>query len=632
MSVALNSESDAVIVTPLKASGLVDAAAMDRARAHVREKGGSLSDALLRLNLIKEGDFLRVFAELYSTRCVKAEMLRTLKLDEGLLDRVGVRSAERLRACPIGWDPVSHELHVVAGIPLSMNLEPELRQAVGARSLVVSVATSGAVAALVNRAYYRRPDAFDEVTPNGAGPSLRRQLRLAAGDSTVFCGGAQTLMETHPVTLGRIGRPSAADLTESTARLDTAPAAAGPPPHAPQLAEGKTLMGNLEAVTIATLRRENARYRIAQEFHRRVSLERDVETMVDRILDVVFELLPADGAAVWLSSGLYASRSREPGRDLEVPRAIIDQALGSHGGVLTHDAQVDQRFDRSHTVLERGVKSVMAVPLRTRSATIGILYVESLSVSAAFTEDDLPLLDSIAAQASLLLDNAALVALVQREMETRAGLSRFLSQAAVDEVLSGRLKLNLEGQRAELTVLFADIRGFSAMSAHLRPEEVVRFLNAYFAEAVDTVERHGGIVDKFVGDSVMALWGAVKPTEHDARRAIQAALELVERAGRIRVEDSPLQMGVGLNTGTAVVGAIGGSKRLDYTAIGVAVNLAARLCSIAEPHEVLITAETLRRAGPGIVSEASSPVVLKGFETPIVPYRVRGLYPPRTEQ
>jgi adenylate cyclase len=270
----------------------------------------------------------------------------------------------------------------------------------------------------------------------------------------------------------------------------------------------------------------------------------------------------------------------------------------------------------------------MAMPLRTRSATIGILYVESVSMSAAFTEEDLSLLDSIAAQAALLLDNAALVAQVQREVETRVGLSRFLSQAAVEEVLSGRLEVNLEGQGTELTVLFADIRGFTALSAQLQPQEVVRFLNAFFAEAVDAVERHGGIVDKFIGDCVMALWGAVSPRPDEARHAIKAALELVERAGAIRVAGAPLQIGVGINTGHAVVGAIGGKKRLDYTAIGPTVNLAARLCGIAGAGEVLITAESLLRAGPGVMNDASEAVMLKGLETPIVPYRVRAIVQP----
>ncbi|HEY1086835.1 MAG TPA: hypothetical protein VGE37_04040, partial [Archangium sp.] len=168
-------ESDAVIVNPLKASGLLDSIGLERARAHVSESGGLLSDALLRLGLVKEGEFLRIFAELYSTRFVKAEKLRSIRLDEGLLERVGVRSAERLRMCPIHWDAAKMELHVVASVPLSSSLEPELRQIVGAKSIVVYVATAGAVAALIRRAFYRQDDAFREVTPNGAGPAFPPQ-------------------------------------------------------------------------------------------------------------------------------------------------------------------------------------------------------------------------------------------------------------------------------------------------------------------------------------------------------------------------------------------------------------------------------------------------------------------------
>jgi adenylate cyclase len=249
-------------------------------------------------------------------------------------------------------------------------------------------------------------------------------------------------------------------------------------------------------------------------------------------------------------------------------------------------------------------------------------------MSAAFTDEDLPLLDSLAAQAAILVDNAALVVQVQREMETRIGLSRFLSQAAVDEVLSGRMKVKLEGGASDITVLFADIRGFTTLSSHMRPEEVVRFLNSFFGEAVDAVEKHGGIVDKFIGDCVMAVWGAVSPREDDARSAIKAALEMVQRAAAIQVGGAPLQLGVGINTGSAVVGAIGGKKRSDYTAIGATVNLAARLCGIADAGAVLITADTLVRAGPGVVNEANEAVVLKGLDTPMVPYRVRGILQP----
>ncbi len=598
----VSSEPEAVIVNPLKASGLVDATGFEQARAYVAENGGTLSDALLRLNLLKEGDFLRIFAELYSTRFVKAEKLKSIRLDEDLLERVGVRSAERLRMCPVHWDSSKHELSVVASVPLSATLEPELRQIVGARSVTVFVATNGGVAALIRRAFYRRDDAFAEVTPNGAGPGL-------------------TTAETT-------GQHDALDAPEDTSIRVAADVEGVTEEPAPE----RTVMVKLEDVeglTIATLRRENARFKIAQEFHRRVSLERSVETMVDRILSVIFELLNADGAAVWLTSGRYASKARNGDHVVEVPRTVIDQALISDNGLITHNALMDDRFDRSKSVMIRGVKSVMAVPLRTtRAGTIGILYVESVSMSAAFTDEDLPLLDGIASQASILLDNAALVAQVQREVETRASLSRFMSQAAVEEVLSGRLKVNMAGQNAEVTVLFADIRGFTTMSSHMPPEEVVRFLNAFFGEAVDAVERHGGVVDKFIGDCVMAVWGSLNSKEDDARKAIAAALEMVQRAHKIRVNGEPLEMGVGINTGPAVVGAIGASRRQDYTAIGATVNLAARLCGIADAGQVLVTSDTLMRAGPGVIQEASEAVMLKGIDVPIVPYLVRGLTQP----
>jgi class 3 adenylate cyclase len=641
---SLPSESDSVIANPLRANGLVDAAALEQGREYVRSRGGPLSDALLRLGLVKESDFLRTFAELYSTRFVKAEKLRTLRLDSGLLERIGVRTAERLRMCPIRWDEETKAVHVVAAVPLSSSLEPELRQLLGARTVLVYVATTGAVAALIRKAYYREHDAFDQVTPNGAGPMLARPGDTE--DEGAFDGGEKTVKREVPTEeLDALDRQDSASRTKkartgevaahgSSGREGQPPG--GSPPGNDSLvtatgggnSEGKTVMVNVEALTIATLRRENARYRIAQEFHRRVSLERSVEAMVDRILSVVFELLPADGAAVWLTTGQYASKAKAGDRRIEVPRTVIDQALSTPNGLLAHNALVDERFDRSQSVMLRGVRSIMAVPMRARDQVIGILYVESVSLSAAFTDEDVPLLEAIASQAAILLDNAALVAQVQREVEKRASLSRFLSPAAVEEVLSGRMQLNLEGHAEEITVLFADVRGFTTLSSHMRPEEVVRFLNAFFGEAVDAIEKNRGIVDKFIGDCVMGLWGAIGKREDDARNAIAAALDLVQRASRIRVNGQPLEVGVGINTGPAVVGAIGAQRRLDYTAIGATVNLSARLCGIARPGEVLVTSDTLMRAGPGVTAVPGEPMILKGLDVPIVPYAVRSLVRP----
>lgn len=601
-------ETDAVVVNPLRAAGLLDSLGLDRARSHVREHGGDLSDALLRLGLVKESDFLRAIADLYATRFVRSERLRSIQLDGVALDRLPVRVAERLRCCPIHWDPERHELQVVASAPLSAELEHELRKAASAKLVTIYLGTYAAVAALVRRAYYRDEDAFSDLSPNGSGPVPHRRKAVDRTPvATVALVEDGTSVEVDP------------RLAEEAEQASGGGASSG---------DGKTVMVNLEALTIATLRRENARYRIAQEFHRRVTLERSVEAMIDRILSVLFELMNADGAAVWLTAGGNASKRRSGEGQVEVPRTIIDEALVSTSGILTHNALVDERFDRSKSVMVRGVKSAMAAPLRTRNGTIGVLYVESVSMNSAFTNEDLPLLDAIAVQASILLDNAALVAQVKHEVETRASLSRFLSQAAVEEVLSGRMKVNMSGQNAEVSVLFADIRGFTTMSSHMPPEEVVRFLNAFFGEAVDAVEKHGGVIDKFIGDCVMALWGAIDQREDGARKCIAAGLELVERAKGITVNGLPLEIGIGINTGPAVVGAIGANQRLDYTAIGATVNLAARLCGIADAGQVLVTSDTLMRAGPGVQHEARDAVSLKGIDVPIVPYSIRRLVQP----
>ncbi|HEY3452599.1 MAG TPA: adenylate/guanylate cyclase domain-containing protein [Myxococcales bacterium] len=585
-------ESEGPVVNHLRAAGIVDAAGMERAQTLQKTRGGSLVDALLRLNIIAELHFLRTFAELYSTRYVKSEKVATFRLDEELMNRVNVRAAERLRICPIRWDPASQELLVVAAPPMSATLEIEMRDLAHANSVVCILATPGAVHALIRAGYYGDRDAFKELTPNGAGTPFPND-KEALEDPAEENHREPTVLTSSP---------------EEHDRSRTAPRPLARP----------------EDATIAALRKEIARYRIAEEFHRRVALESNLSAMVERILAVIFDLLPAEGCAMWLHTGQTAGRSREGTQKVEVPRAIIDQVLKSATGVVINNALTDERFDRSASVMVRGIQSVMAVPLRTpRSGTVGILYAESHSVDSAFGQSDLPLLESIGAQAAILLDNAALLVQMRREVENRMSLQRFLSPGAAEEVLGGRLKLRMEGQRAEITVLFIDIRGFTTMSSQMQPEEVVGFLNTFFAEMVECVERHGGIVDKFIGDCVMALWGAIDQRQDNPRRAVACALEMVLRASAIKADGRPLEVGVGINTGTAVVGAIGSKRRLDYTAIGSTVNLSARLCGLADPGQVIITEDTLRQAGPGIVTEAGEPVILKGIDHAVVPYVVK---------
>jgi adenylate cyclase len=625
-------ESDAVIANPLRAAGLVDAAALEQGRQFQRENGGLLSEALLHLGLVREGEFLKIFAEFYNTKFVKAEKLKALRLDPELIDKMGARVAERLRMCPIRFDEEKGELHVVAAVPLASTVEPEARQLFEAHTVLIYVATAGSVNALIRRWFYRELDAFEQVSANGAGPIESRPKSVVldgdAGTGTEIQQSATTQVTKAEEIVDEGAAPTAerAALPSKGEPMTLPPTglrAPLPPPREPEVATRQ----NNEAVSVAALRRENARYRIAEEFSRKVPQERSVESMVQQVLQATFELLPAEGAAVALSGDAVISRGRRPEQVVEVPSAIIDQALGSNEGVLVNNALVDKRFSHSESLMIRGVRSAMAVPMRARGRTLGVLYVDSISTAAAFGPDDLPLLDSIGTQAAIMLDNAQLIARVKTDVETRHSLERFLSSGAVDEVLAGRTPLKVEGQKSEVTVLFADIKGFTRAAAELSPTEVVSTLSLFFEQMTEAVDAQGGMVDKFIGDCVMAVWGVPVARPDDPRRALSCALSMVERVRGLKLRGKPLEIGIGVNTGDAVLGAIGSKRRLEYTGIGASINLASRLCGIARSGEILLTADTVMRAGSGVYTEQGEPVFIKGVDGALQPFVLKGVAP-----
>jgi adenylate cyclase len=629
-----SAQSDATLLNPLKASGLIDSVGIEEAKQEAKRRKCTLIDAILALNLISERAFLKVFADLYATRFLKAESLSMVELSSSLTEVISREDALLLKVCPLRYSEDESELHVVASVPISPSLEPKLRAKKQVKSVLIFVATPAAVSALCQRLWHKDSSGFARIAngsfvdtsvqipqlqltqdeSNTDDPTPHRGTHKVDGQTAFRENGVAAQIKVNPL----VQEPPTVVLPEA----HRTPGVAKP-------VEGKTVMVSVESLTIDALKKENARYRIAQELNKRVSLERSTTAMIDKILQATFELFPCERAAILLNDGTWRSAQRNGSSDpVEIPKKMVSEAMESKAGVLTHDALLDARFDRSKSVVLSGIRSAMTVPLRTASATLGVLYADSSAFSAAFQAVDLPLFDALGAQAALMIENAGLIAQVQREVETRANLSRFLSAAAVDEVMSGRTTMNMEGEQAQVTVLFADIRGFTNMSSHMAAPAVVKFLNDFFHEAVTAVENHGGIVDKFIGDCVMALWGAVNTSESDSRNAINAALEMVERSKKILVQGVPLEIGIGINSGLAVVGAIGGQRRLDYTAIGATVNLAARLCGIAPTDCVLITSDTLMQSGPGVEVVPDKPVLLKGIDVPIVPYRVKSVSKP----
>jgi len=194
-------------------------------------------------------------------------------------------------------------------------------------------------------------------------------------------------------------------------------------------------------------------------------------------------------------------------------------------------------------------------------------------------------------------DLAASYERLKQEEQLRAHLGRYIGNNLVEHIMNSNDALLLKNQRKNLTVMFADIRSFTAISEQMAPEDVVTMLNDYFTVMVDIVFAHDGMLDKFVGDQLMAVFGHLSDEQKGARQAILAAMEMQQAMRKLmrkrRAGNQPVfEIGIGINTGSAIIGNVGSDNRMDYTVIGDTVNTAARLEEQAGPSEIVIGERT----------------------------------------
>jgi adenylate cyclase len=240
---------------------------------------------------------------------------------------------------------------------------------------------------------------------------------------------------------------------------------------------------------------------------------------------------------------------------------------------------------------------------------------------------------SIAAQAAMFIEINILGKKIEQEIINRERFSRLLSPNIALRVLSGELEVKKGGQLVqECTVFNSDIRGFTRMSEGARPESIVEMLNEYFEQMVETVFKFEGTLDKFMGDGIMALWGAPVVHPDDALRAVGCAVEQMEVLGRFnrrRMEQSQptLAVGIGIHTGPLVAGYIGSSKALSYTVIGDTANTSARLCGIAAAGQILLSEHTLAKVQGRFEVEELQPAQLKGKEKPFRVFNLKRKLP-----
>jgi adenylate cyclase len=359
----------------------------------------------------------------------------------------------------------------------------------------------------------------------------------------------------------------------------------------------------------------------------------DLDTLLNKIVDYAYQVLAVDRVAILLGDddGELApkiARDKRGGDSTRaVPQSIARTALKDKVAILSDNAGEDTRFG-GQSILIQQIRSAVCVPLiGAEDKSLGIMYVDNVTTTHRFSDEDFEFCIAFAGIAAVAIENSQYAQRIQRELLTRSNFERFFTPQLAKQIAESQETIRLGGEKRQVAVLFSDIRGFTALAETMRPDDMASLLTEYFTQMVDCVFRHDGTLDKFLGDSVMAQWGAPIGSPEDADKAMAAAIEMIHELDKLnaqwRAEGRPeLQIGIGLNFGEAFAGNIGSERRLEFTVIGDTVNTASRLCGAAEPREILFSEDFMRALRSPPSMQPVPPLELKNKSQPVTTFRV----------
>jgi adenylate cyclase len=307
----------------------------------------------------------------------------------------------------------------------------------------------------------------------------------------------------------------------------------------------------------------------------------------------------------------------------------VAAAARGRAGLLTVDAQQDLRFTGSQSVIAQGIRSCLCVPVWADNRILGMLVLDRGFVDP-FTADDLELTTVVGYQAALAIERARFLARAVKSEDQRKRLLRHFSPDVAALVMAQEQadRDPLDAQvRDDVTVLFADVQGFAGLTERLAPLELAALLRDFFRSMTDSIFEERGTLDKFIGDGVMAVFGAPMPLPDGATRAVRCAwrmLSRVEEANRSLPPDRRFSIRIGVNTGRVVAGSFGSPDRMEFTVLGDPVNVAARLESMAAPGTIYVGRQTAEQAAGDFAFQELGRRVLRGRSAPVDVLQVTG--------
>ena len=348
------------------------------------------------------------------------------------------------------------------------------------------------------------------------------------------------------------------------------------------------------------LRRDYERLRGAWQLMQRLAGHTKQEALLGNALDALIDMFQAErGVAMLRDEHGLLRRAAQFSRTAEsavVSDTLISEVLHNRQAVISRDALTDERFSGSRSIVASGVRATMAAPLIHDGQILGIVIIDSSRSLVAFHDQDLEVFETAARQLALSLHTIQLAESVREKEAMRERFERLVTPSLAAQIADGSLTVDRQGKVREVSVLFSDIRGFTSMSEHQDATALVGMLNTYFEDMVDIVFEYEGTLDKFIGDAVMAIFGAPADQPDHAERAVKAAVKMQQRLhelihgvnGQPPQLSVPFEIGIGVNTGEVVAGFLGSPMALDYTVVGDVVNTASRICGAAPPWKVLI--------------------------------------------